>query len=62
MNDWIRVKLRVIAKLWDIIEKDYLNYGSKRKKPYNFGKYSLSIVFLRNTHAGYLSLEDADNK
>ena len=27
-----------------------------------FCKYSLPIVFLRDIHEGYLSLEDADNK
>ena len=62
MNDLIRGKLREIAKLREIIEKDGLNYGSKRAKTYNFGKYSFPIVFLKDIHAGYLSLEDADNK
>ena len=45
MNDLIRAKLKKIFKLQDIIKKDDLNYKSKRGKTYNFGKYSLSIVF-----------------
>ena len=44
MNDLIRAKLKEIIKLQDIIKKD-LNYKSKRGKSYNFGKYSLPIVF-----------------
>ena len=44
MNDLIRAKLKEIIKLQDVIKKD-LNYKSKRRKSYNFGKYSLPIVF-----------------
>ena len=62
MSDLTCVKLKEIVKLQDIIKKDGLNYKSKRGKTYNFGKYSLSIVFLRHIHDGYFSLEDADNK
>ena len=47
MNDLIRTKLKEIVKLQDIIEKDDQNYKSKRVKAYNFGKCSLSIVFLK---------------
>ena len=38
MNDLIRVKLKKIVKLQDIIKKVDLNYKSKRGKTYNFGK------------------------
>ena len=44
MNDLIRVKLKNV-KLPDIIKKDDLNHKSKYGKTYNFGKYSLPIVF-----------------
>ena len=64
MNDLICVKLKEIVKLQDIIKNDYqIRFRcfdkSKRRKTYNFGKYSLPIVFLREIHEGYLSLEDA---
>ena len=45
MNDLIRDKVKEIANLQDIIKKDYLNYKSKHGKTYNFGKYSLPILF-----------------
>ena len=45
MNDLICVKLKEIVKLQDIIKIDDLNYKSKRRKTYDFGKYSLPIVF-----------------
>ena len=45
MNDLIRVKLKGIINLEDIIKKYNLSYKSKRGKIYNFGKYSLSIDF-----------------
>ena len=45
MNDLIRVKLKEIVNLQDIIKKDNLNYKSKCGKTYNFDKYSLPIVF-----------------
>ena len=52
MNNLIRAKLREIVKLQDIIKKFDLNYKSKRGKTYNFGKYSLPIVFLRDIYEG----------
>ena len=52
MNDSICAKLKEIFKLQDIIKKDDLNYKSKRRKTYNFGKYSLPIVF-KGIHEGY---------
>ena len=62
MSDLIRVKLKEIVELQDIIKKDDLNYELKHIKTYNFSKYSLSIVFLRDIHEGHLSIEKADNK
>ena len=62
MNDLIRANLKVIVELQDIIKKDGLNYKSKHRKTYNFCKYSLPVVFLRDIHEGYLSLENADLK
>ena len=61
MNDLICAKLNGIINLHDIITYE-LNYKSKRRKVNNFGEYSLSIVFLRDIHEGYLSLEDADDE
>ena len=50
MNDLIRAQLKEIVKFQDIIKKDNLNYKSKRRKAYNFGKYSLTIVFFTVIH------------
>ena len=38
MNDLVRVKLKEIVHLQDIIETDELHYKSKRRKVYNFNK------------------------
>ena len=46
----------------DIIKTNELQYKSKRKKVYNISEYYLPIVFLRDIHEGYLSLEDADDE
>ena len=46
----------------DITKTDNLRYRSKSRKVYNFSKYSLAIVFLRDIHEGHLSLKDADEK
>ena len=46
----------------DIITKDDLNYKLKCGKNYNFCKYSLLIVSLRDTHKGYSSTEKPDKK
>ena len=48
MNHLIRAKLKEIVKLQDIIKKDYLNYKPKPGKTYNFGKYSVPFVILRD--------------
>ena len=60
MNDLIHAKLREIIEFQDIIKKDDLNYKSKGRKTYNFSKYSLTIVFLKDLHEGNLSIEKAD--
>ena len=41
-----------------LLKQIELHYKSKRRKVYNFNKYSLLIVFLRDIHEGHLSLED----
>ena len=61
LQDLIIKKLKEFIKLQDIIKTDELYHKSKRREIYNFSEYSVSIVFLRNIHEGYLSLEDADN-
>ena len=45
LNNLIINKLKEIIKLQDIIKTDDLYYKSKRRKIYNFTKYSLPIVF-----------------
>ena len=45
-----------------LLKKDDLNYKSKHRKTYNFSKYSLPTVFLRDIHEGHLSIEGDDNK
>ena len=62
MHDLIRAKLKEILELEDIIKKDDLNYKSKHRKIYNFSKYSLPIVFLRDIYEGHLSIERPDNE
>ena len=43
-----------------IITIDDLYFKSRRRKMYNFGKYSLHIAFLRDIHEEYVWLKDAD--
>ena len=45
MNDLICAQLKEEVKLQDFIQKYGLSYKSKHRKGYNFGKYSLPIVF-----------------
>ena len=45
LNDLIIKKLNEIIQLQDIIKTDDRYYKSKRRKIYNFTKYSLPIVF-----------------
>ena len=47
MNDLFRAKLKEIVNFQDIIRTDELYYQSKRRKVYNFSKYSLPIAFLK---------------
>ena len=61
-NYLIRVKLKEIVKLQDIIKNDDLNYKWKHRKTYNLGKFSLPILFSKDIHERYLSLENADHK
>ena len=62
ITDLIRDNLTDIVDLQKIIKNDDLNYKPKRRKTYNFSKYSLPIVFLRDIHEEHLSLADADLK
>ena len=45
MNDLIRDKLKEMVNLQHVIKTDELHYKPKRRKFYNFNKYSLPIVF-----------------
>ena len=45
--------LKEIVNLQDVIKKDDLNYRSKGGKTYNFAKYSVPFVFLKDIHQGY---------
>ena len=47
MNDLIRDKLKEIVELQNVIQKDDLNYKSKRGKTHKFSKCSLLIIFLK---------------
>ena len=49
INDLIRVKLKEVVNLKDIIKRNDLNYELKHGKTYKFGRYSLPIVFKRYT-------------
>ena len=57
-NDFICVKK--IINFQDIIKKYDLNYKTKHGKIYNLVNIH-HLLFLRDLHEGYLSLEDADN-
>ena len=61
INDLIRIKLKEIVELQDIIRKDNLNCKSRRGKTYDFSKYTPPMVSLRDVHEGNLSTEK-DNK
>ena len=62
MNDLIRDKLKEMVNLQHVIKTDELHYKPKRRKFYNFNKYSLPIVFLRDIHEGHLLLKDSDDE
>ena len=55
-------KLKEIMQLQNNIKLDDLEYPTKRGKRYNFRRYSLHVVPLRDIHKGNLSLEDADKE
>ena len=62
MNDLDRGKLNETVNLQRIIKTYDLRHKAKSKRVYNFNKYSLPIVFLRDIHKRHLSLEDADDE
>ena len=62
MNSLIRVKLKELANLEDVIKKDNLNYKLKRGKSLQFRQIFIIYYFLRDINEGYLSLADADNE
>ena len=49
MNDLISAKSKEIVEMQDIIKKED---KSKRRKTYNFSKYSVPIISLRDVHEG----------
>ena len=49
MRNLIRLKLKEIVKLQDIIKKDDLNYKLKCGKTYNLGQYLLLLFSKRYT-------------
>ena len=53
-------KLKKIRKLQNKIKLDDLEYTAKRGKHYNFSKYLLPIISLRDIHKENLSLRDAN--
>ena len=46
MNDLIRAKLKKTVELQYIIKKDDLNYISKHRKTYSFGKFTISCFLI----------------
>ena len=53
----IKRKALEIIKLWNIIKWNDLDY-----KIYNFSKYSLPTVFMREIHIRYLKLGNTDDE
>ena len=49
-------------QLQNNIKLDDLEYTTKRGTRYNFSRYPLPIVFLRDIYEENLSLEDADEE
>ena len=47
-TDLIQNKVKKVIKLHKNIKLDELNYNSARAKIFDFGKYSLPIVFMRD--------------
>ena len=60
MNKLILDYLNEIIELQDIIKKDDLNYKLKRRRTYDFCKYSVPTGFLRDIHEVHLLIEAAN--
>ena len=58
----IKCKALEIIKLWNIIKWNDLDYKSAHAKIYNFSKYSLPTVFMREIHIRYLKLGTTDDE
>ena len=59
-NDLIIDKLKEIMWLQNNIKLDDLEYTTKRGKRYNFSRYFLPIICLRDIPEGNLSLSDGN--
>ena len=62
INDVITDKLKEIVQLQNKIKLDDLEYTTKRRKHYNFSRYTLPITFLRDMHEGNFSLKEVDEE
>ena len=62
INDLITDKLKEIVQLQNKIKLDDLEYTTKRRKLYNFSRYTLPITFLRDMHEGNFSLKEVDEE
>ena len=60
MNDLIKDNVKEIIQLQNKIKLGNQEYTTKKEKHYNFSKYSLPTVFLRDIYEEHLSLEDGD--
>ena len=60
MNDLIKDNVKEIIQLQNKIKLENQEYTTKKEKHYNFSKYSLPSVFLRDIYEEHLSLEDGD--
>ena len=52
LNDLIIDKLKEIMKLQNNIKLGNLKYTTKSRKSYNFSRYSLPIVFIKDINKG----------
>ena len=60
MNDLIKDNVKEIIQLQNKIKLGNQEYTTKKEKHYNFSKYSLPTVFLRDIYEEHLSLEDVN--
>lgn len=60
MNDLIKDNVKEIIQLQNKIDLENQEYTTKKEKHYNFSKYSLPTVSLRDIYEEHLSLEDGD--